>query len=47
MLQRWLKSTHCPLSYNAASVDVEMKNEVRSEWRKGQLRHRVDVDSDS
>ena len=42
MLPRSLKPTHCPLSYNAASVGVEMKDGLRSDWRKSQQSHRDD-----
>ena len=42
MLPRSLKPTHCPLSYNAASVGVEMKDGLRSDWRKSQRSHRDD-----
>ena len=43
MLPRWLKLTHCPLSYNlAASVDVEMKDWMRSAWWKSQQSHHDD-----
>ena len=47
MLPRWLKLTHCPLSYNAASVDVEMKDWMQSDWRKSLWSHRGDDDPSS
>ena len=43
MLLRWLKSTHCRLSYNAAaSVDVEMKDWMWGAWWKSQQSHHDD-----